>query len=76
MVLSSEHRYDEALTIYRRVAAGVSHAPMLHYHIALLLHQLGRENEARDECAIALAQAPGDPKARALMAAIERSAGR
>ena len=75
MVLSSEHRYGEALAIYRRAASGVPHAPMLHYHIALLLHQLGRENEARDECAIAVAQAPGDPNARTLMAVIEHSGG-
>ncbi|HUO04596.1 MAG TPA: tetratricopeptide repeat protein [Candidatus Binataceae bacterium] len=71
--LLSEQNYGEALTVYRRALTIDPHAPELHYKIASLLHQLGREREARDECSIALAQAPGDSNARALMAAIERS---
>ncbi|MGH7813062.1 MAG: tetratricopeptide repeat protein [Candidatus Binataceae bacterium] len=72
MMLTSEHRNDEAIAIYRRAAAGLSHAPDIHYRIALLLHQMGRDPEAREECASALKQAPNDPKARALMAELDR----
>ncbi|HUO04003.1 MAG TPA: tetratricopeptide repeat protein [Candidatus Binataceae bacterium] len=75
MVLFAQHRYDEALAIYRRAASGLSTSPGIHYRIAMTLHQMGREREAHDECAIALAQAPGDPKAKALMAAIDRGGG-
>ncbi|HUO04000.1 MAG TPA: sulfatase-like hydrolase/transferase [Candidatus Binataceae bacterium] len=70
MVLASEHRYDEAIAAYRQAASGLSTAPTIHYQIARLLHQLGRDREARDECALALAQAPNDSKAQALMATL------
>lgn len=73
LALSSEHRYDEALTALRRAASIRPQAPAFHYLIASTLHQMGREAEARDECGIALAAAPNDPNTRALMAAIERS---
>lgn len=70
MVLSSEHRYDDAIAIYRQAASGLSHAPDIHYRIALLLHLAGRNADARTECAIALKETPNDPKARALMATL------
>ncbi|HUO03997.1 MAG TPA: tetratricopeptide repeat protein [Candidatus Binataceae bacterium] len=72
MVLSSEHRYDEALAIYRRALSNPSVDQIAHYRIALLLHALHRDREAHDECTLSLAQAPDDPQSRALMAELER----
>ncbi|HVN63027.1 MAG TPA: tetratricopeptide repeat protein, partial [Candidatus Binataceae bacterium] len=74
MVLASENRYNDAIAIYRRAASGLPSAPSIHYRIAVLLHQMGRDREARDECAIALKQAPEHAKAQALMAELDRSA--
>ncbi|MGH7812416.1 MAG: tetratricopeptide repeat protein [Candidatus Binataceae bacterium] len=72
-VLTAENRNDEALAAYRRAAAIVPADSGLHYRIAMLLHKLGRNREARIECTRALEGAPRDPKMLALMAAIERS---
>ncbi|MGH7813060.1 MAG: tetratricopeptide repeat protein [Candidatus Binataceae bacterium] len=72
MALAAEHRYDDAIAIYRRAAAGLSEAPDIHYRIARLLHQEGRNRAAREECAIALEESPNDPKAHALMAELGR----
>ncbi|MGH7815591.1 MAG: tetratricopeptide repeat protein [Candidatus Binataceae bacterium] len=71
-VLSAEHRYVEALAAVRRAAAIDPQQPLLHYLIALALHQMGHDPEARAECAIALAGAPNDPGARGLMAILRR----
>ncbi|HUO06155.1 MAG TPA: tetratricopeptide repeat protein [Candidatus Binataceae bacterium] len=75
LVLAAEHRYDEAIATMRRAAELSPPAPMTHYRIAILLHQLGRDREARDECAITLAAAPAARSAQELMADIERSEG-
>ncbi|HUO05480.1 MAG TPA: tetratricopeptide repeat protein [Candidatus Binataceae bacterium] len=72
MALAAEHRLDEALLALHRAASLRPQAPAFHYLIALTLHIQGRENEAHTECAIALAEAPNDPKTRALMDAIKR----
>ncbi|HUO04002.1 MAG TPA: tetratricopeptide repeat protein [Candidatus Binataceae bacterium] len=69
-VLVADNRRDEALAVYRRAVARLSYAPDIHYKIALLLHQMGRNAEAREECRAALAQAPNDARVQALMSAI------
>jgi len=74
-VLSSEHRYDEALQVYRHGATVVPTDSDLHYRIALILHKLGRDGEAYPECSAALAGAPQDPKMLSLMAEIKRGPG-
>lgn len=74
-VLLSEHRYAEALAIYQRAASISPPALLFHYQIALTLHQMGRDREARDECARVLAAVPDARPAQALMAEIERNAG-
>ncbi|HVN64795.1 MAG TPA: tetratricopeptide repeat protein [Candidatus Binataceae bacterium] len=72
-VLAAEKRYADALEIDRRAQALAPDEPLLHYPIAYTLHRLGREREAREECAIALAGAPNEPKVRALMDEIDRA---
>lgn len=67
-----EKQYDDALKMYRRAATLSPDTPSLQYKIALMLHQLGRESEAREECAAALAAAPDNPAALTLMAEIDR----
>ncbi|HUO04014.1 MAG TPA: tetratricopeptide repeat protein [Candidatus Binataceae bacterium] len=71
-VLLAVQRYEDALTVYRQAAAIAPAEPALHFKIAVILHQTGRDREAHDECAAVLAAAPYDPKAQALMAAIEQ----
>jgi tetratricopeptide (TPR) repeat protein len=76
MALSAQQRYEDALTAFRHaVALAPVQTPLLHYRIAAVLHQMGREREAHDECAIALADAPNNRSVQALMAEIERSGG-
>ena len=70
-ILSAEHRYDEALDAFRRVEELAPNQAGIHYRIAMALHNLGRDREAHDECALAIAAAPDNRVARALMAAIE-----
>ncbi|HUO06152.1 MAG TPA: tetratricopeptide repeat protein [Candidatus Binataceae bacterium] len=72
-VLASEQKYDDALGAFRHASSLVPYDPTLHYQAAVILHNLKRDHEAHDECTAALAQSPNDPKARALMAAIEQS---
>ncbi|MGH7812412.1 MAG: tetratricopeptide repeat protein [Candidatus Binataceae bacterium] len=74
LVYAAEHRYDDALSALKRAAALTPPAPLTHYRIALLLHQLGRDREARTECALVLAAAPNAKSAQELMAALKRSA--
>ncbi|HVN63012.1 MAG TPA: tetratricopeptide repeat protein, partial [Candidatus Binataceae bacterium] len=73
-VLSSEHRYDEALAIYQRAARLPVYDPSLHYLTALVLHHLGRDGESRSECAAALEAAPDDAAANRLMSELEGGA--
>ncbi|MGH7812417.1 MAG: tetratricopeptide repeat protein [Candidatus Binataceae bacterium] len=73
-VLKAGNRFADALEAYRRASKLDPYDPSLHYHAALMLHALGRDGEARKECALAIAQAPGDNQARALMLAIGRGA--
>ncbi|MGH7812371.1 MAG: tetratricopeptide repeat protein [Candidatus Binataceae bacterium] len=78
-VFLAEHRYRDSLAAYRRAVQIEPYDPAIHFRIALVLHQLGRDREARKECRIALAGTPDDPHMRALMAAIQNgiaSAGR
>jgi protein O-mannosyl-transferase len=72
-MLSSAHRYDDALGVYRRAIQVAAGDPDLHLQTASVLHLMGRDREARSECQLALAAMPDDPEARALMAAIGRS---
>jgi len=72
MTLSAQQRNDEALAIFRNAIAISPQDPTLHYLTALTLHNMGRDREAFSEGSIALAGAPNDPNARALMNAIER----
>ncbi|MGH7814995.1 MAG: tetratricopeptide repeat protein [Candidatus Binataceae bacterium] len=69
MLLDSKQN-DAALAVFRRVVSIEPNDLSAHYKIALALHQLGRDDEARGECATVLAAAPGDREARALMDAI------
>ncbi|HVN63552.1 MAG TPA: tetratricopeptide repeat protein [Candidatus Binataceae bacterium] len=72
-VLAADGSNEDALAAYRRAATLAPNETSLHYKIAVTLHNLGREREARDECRKILALSPDNPDARALMAAIERS---
>ncbi|HUO05051.1 MAG TPA: tetratricopeptide repeat protein [Candidatus Binataceae bacterium] len=72
MELMSEHRYAEALDAFKRAAALRPGDAGLHYRIASTLHSLGRDSEARDECALALAKLPNDLDAISLMAELKR----
>ncbi|HUO05722.1 MAG TPA: tetratricopeptide repeat protein [Candidatus Binataceae bacterium] len=72
-VLSAGQRYEDALKAYERAAAINPNARSLHYQIALALHKLGRNGEARSECSIAIASAPDDRDARELMAELEQN---
>ncbi|HVN64959.1 MAG TPA: tetratricopeptide repeat protein [Candidatus Binataceae bacterium] len=72
-VFLSERRYPEALDAYRRAEKIEPYDPALHYRVAVVLHVLGRNRAARDECVLALAGAPHDSHIRALMAEIEAS---
>jgi protein O-mannosyl-transferase len=75
VTLSAENRPEEALAPFQQAMRITPGDPNLHYQAALLLHRLGREREAHDECAAALAIVPGNRDAQALMAAIERGGG-
>ena len=71
-VLVSDKRFDDALAVFRHAQRIAPGEPSLHYKIAAILHQLGRDSEARGECAQALEVSPDNPSALALMAEIER----
>ncbi|MGH7812798.1 MAG: tetratricopeptide repeat protein, partial [Candidatus Binataceae bacterium] len=71
MTLAAEGRPTDALAAYRHASAILPREPALHYRVASILHRLGRDREARAECAAALAAAPNDPAALALMHEIE-----
>jgi len=71
MALAAENHLDAALVAFRRASALAPRDPNLHYRVALTLHQMGDDREARTECANALAVAPNNPDMMALMAAIE-----
>ncbi|MGH7814994.1 MAG: tetratricopeptide repeat protein [Candidatus Binataceae bacterium] len=73
MALAAQKRYGAALAEFRRAEALAPRDPNLHYRAALTLHRMGREREARAECAAALGAAPGNPEMRALWAEIDRS---
>jgi tetratricopeptide (TPR) repeat protein len=75
LMLSSHNDYDQALEAYRHAAAVAPEEPRFHYLAAMALHRMGRDREARGECAAALEGAPEDANARALMAEIERGGG-
>ncbi|HVN63461.1 MAG TPA: tetratricopeptide repeat protein, partial [Candidatus Binataceae bacterium] len=72
-ILSSQHRYGEALTIYRQAESLSPSDPALHYLQAIALHRIGRDGEARSQCALALAVVPRDQKALRLMTEIDRA---
>ncbi|HVN64156.1 MAG TPA: tetratricopeptide repeat protein [Candidatus Binataceae bacterium] len=71
MVMYSEHRYDDALAVFRSLSAIAPQAATYHYRIALTLHQLGRDQEAREQCAAALGRDPNDSNSRRLMTLLE-----
>ena len=71
-MLLSESEYSQALQVYKHAIRITPKVPGLHYGLALTLHRMRREQEARDECAIALATEPNDAKAKSLMTEIER----
>ncbi|MGH7815233.1 MAG: tetratricopeptide repeat protein [Candidatus Binataceae bacterium] len=73
--LAAEHRYADALAPYRDAGRIDPHYPGIHRRLASVLHELGRDREARTECAAELAEAPNDRGTLALMAAIERGGG-
>jgi len=58
------------------LSLGTGHAPNIHYRLALILHRLGRDREARDECELALKDVPDNPDARALRAELEGASAR
>ncbi|HUO06282.1 MAG TPA: tetratricopeptide repeat protein [Candidatus Binataceae bacterium] len=70
-MLLSEHNNEAALPLLQHAASILPDDPGYRYLTATALHRLGREREARDECAIALALAPNDRNVLALMAAID-----
>ncbi|HUO04637.1 MAG TPA: tetratricopeptide repeat protein [Candidatus Binataceae bacterium] len=72
-VLSADHRDDAAILAYRHALKTAPHDAGIHYRIALSLHKLGRDREARDECAIALVAAPNDRNIERLMDILNRS---
>ncbi|HUO04701.1 MAG TPA: tetratricopeptide repeat protein [Candidatus Binataceae bacterium] len=72
-ILDSQKRYADALDSYRRGSSASPKVPLFHYLVAYELHNLGRDREAHDECAIAIAGDPDNIDARALMARIESS---
>ncbi|MGH7814602.1 MAG: tetratricopeptide repeat protein [Candidatus Binataceae bacterium] len=74
-VLMSENKYGEALATYRRAIALAPNDSSLHYGAALTLNRMGHGAQARAECSRALAAAPGNPKALALMAELNRRGG-
>ncbi|MGH7814388.1 MAG: tetratricopeptide repeat protein [Candidatus Binataceae bacterium] len=75
-VLIADNRYADALAAFRRAEPLAPGDPGLHYRIALALHYLGRDREARMECERTLAIAPGDRAALELMPALERAGSR
>ena len=72
-ILSSEHRYDEALAMYRRAIEIAPRDEQLHYLAALAFYRSGRAANALEECKIALAIAPENPDVLALSAKIEQA---
>ncbi|MGH7815006.1 MAG: tetratricopeptide repeat protein [Candidatus Binataceae bacterium] len=66
-MLNDERRYSGALPFLRRALSADPANAGLRYQAALALHNLGRDNEARKECAAAMAAAPFDPSPIALM---------
>ncbi|HUO06655.1 MAG TPA: tetratricopeptide repeat protein [Candidatus Binataceae bacterium] len=72
-LLSTQHRFDDALAAYRRATAITPNDPIPHYLAALALHRVGRDAEAREQCSIALTAAPANPDIQALMVEIERT---
>ncbi|HVN64579.1 MAG TPA: tetratricopeptide repeat protein [Candidatus Binataceae bacterium] len=69
---AKDKRYEDSLAALRRAASLAPGEPSFHYKIAVMLHNLGRDREARDECESALAVSPDNPDLKALLAAIER----
>jgi protein O-mannosyl-transferase len=72
VMLAGQARYAESLSAFGRALELAPNDSSLHLLMAGALHALGRNPEALNQCRLALAAAPDDPNARALMAQIER----
>ncbi|HVN64622.1 MAG TPA: tetratricopeptide repeat protein, partial [Candidatus Binataceae bacterium] len=70
-LLAATNRDDEAVIVYRRAESLEPELPSLHYKLALVLHRMGRDPEARSEARKALAGAPQSEEFETLMAEID-----
>ena len=70
-VLADQKRYDEALSAYNQAARISRDDPDPHFFMAMVLHTMGREDQALAQCRAALAIEPNDGNARALMSALQ-----
>ncbi|HVN64958.1 MAG TPA: tetratricopeptide repeat protein [Candidatus Binataceae bacterium] len=72
MALESQRQYQGALSAYQRASSLAPKNPKLHYLVALMLHRLKRDDEARRECKIAIGLTLDNADMQALLAEIDR----
>jgi Flp pilus assembly protein TadD len=70
LALAAQNHNEQALRAFQRALAVAPPDPAPHFFAARLLHQMGRDREALTQCRMALAAAPDDGSAKALMAEI------
>ncbi len=71
--LADQKRYDESLSDYKRAIDLEPNEMLPRLFTAKLLHSMGRDREALEQCRAALAIEPNDGDAQALAAGLERS---
>src|SRR5208282_3237613 len=70
LALSSQKRYQPAVSAYQRAAELSPNDNLPHFFMARIFHQMGRDQEALEQCRLALALEPNDGTTKALMAQI------
>lgn len=70
--LAAQKNYGEARSAFQHALQVAPNDPSAHFLMGGVLHAMGRDDEALEQCRRVLAIAPDDANARALMAQIER----
>jgi protein O-mannosyl-transferase len=70
LALSAQNRASDALSSFDQALRLAPYDSILHVVAGAMLHKLGRDREALDQCRVALALHPDEPNARALTAEI------
>jgi protein O-mannosyl-transferase len=71
LALSAQNHLDDALSAFRSAVELAPRNPILHFLAAQTLYQMHRDQEALEQCSVALKLRPDEPNARALVELIK-----